>query len=329
LRVSEEFDPHSGIIVDKAILAIPAGRCAWATKPHGGCTMCGFNGPFSAKTKFTLNGKPWPHWLCALYVKRELRSVRNVPTVLCVFNGGSFLNPDEVPIRTQEYVADLAARHPHVVRLFIESRCEFVSKDRLLRLRNILGKTALEVGVGLESATDAVRNGLLNKGLTIDCYAAAIRAIRESGALALTYIFLKPPALSEQKAIEDAAESIRVAFEAGSHTVSLSCAMVQAGTPLYEKWRQREYRAPWLWSVVETIRQTAAFGPVRVGTFDDEPQPLEVPHNCGACDARVIKALECYRQTLDVAELLHETARCECACRKSWPALTRGEMGDV
>jgi radical SAM enzyme (TIGR01210 family) len=135
--------------------------------------------------------------------------------------------------------------------------------------------------------------------------------------------------MSEQEAIEDAVASIRFAFEAGSHTVSLSCATVQQGSLLCEKWRKREYRPPWLWSVVEVIRQTIALGPVRVGTFDDEPEPLDVPHNCGACDGRLSEALERYRQTMDAAVLVHETACCECTCRNTYLGLKTGETGDV
>ena len=314
VKVFREFDRQTNSQVNRLVLEIPAGRCGWYASPGGGCTMCGFNGPQSAKTRFTIGGKPWPHRLSRFYVSRLMANIPDGPAVMAVLHGGSFFNPIEVPPKLQEHIAGLAAGSEQVVRLFVESRCEHVRDESVARLRDLLCGKQLEIGVGLECVSDHLRNGVLNKGLTLSEFERAIRVMHNQGALAFTYVFLKPQGVTEAEAIWECVDTVRHAFEAGSDVVSISCGTVQGGTPLYDLWRKGKYRPPWLWSIVDVVEQCHEIGPVRVNTFDDDPMPVDYPRNCGQCDAAVNSLLNDYRRTMNAA-FLATAAMPACACK--------------
>jgi hypothetical protein len=94
--------------------------------------------------------------------------------------------------------------------------------------------------------------------------------------------------------------------------VSLSCAFVQENTPLHELYKLGQFQPPNLWSIIEVIEKTAHLGPVRIGSFDDEPPPIAKPHNCPNCNAVISCAIEKYRQTQDPKVF----AGLNCSCKK-------------
>jgi radical SAM enzyme (TIGR01210 family) len=77
------------------------------------------------------------------------------------------------------------------------------------------------------------------------------------------------------------------------------------------------WRPPWLWSVVEVLRQTAHLGHMDVGLSDEGMGPAMVAHNCPACSERVRRALARFNATADLQHL----AGLDCACRAQWRAL--------
>lgn len=326
MKYHTEFDPLVGRAIDRLILEIPAGRCSWYTASAGGCTMCGFNGPASAKTRFTIRGKPWQNWIARAYIRRMLSKGPDGLVVLAVFHGGSFFNPDEVPIVLQHDIAAKVRTSPRVARLLVESRCEYITDQNLSRLLESLQGKELEVGIGLESVTDRVRNGILNKGLDLREYERALKTLRAHGVASFTYVFLKPPGLTENESIAECIETVQYAFDAGSAVVSVSCGTVESGTKLYDVWRTGAYRPPWLWSIVEVIRRCRHIGPLRVSTFDDEPMPVDYPRNCGKCDLVVNTSLEDYRLTMDTASI--SDARMPiCDCKNEWSRCCDGILG--
>lgn len=315
---SFEYDPILNKSVTKFIIEIPAGKCAWAANHSGGCMMCGFNGRYSLKSKFTMRGKPWPNFLTKAFIHFQMRKVLfQTATILAVFNGGSFLNSNEVPIEIQKYIARLCVSNRNISRLFIESRCEFVTDKNLSIILDILGEKQLEIAIGLESKDDHIRNNILNKGLNLGTYEDAIATIHRNNAYAFTYVFLKPPFITERLAIEECIKTIQYAFDVGSDVVSISCGSVQKGSVLYDKWKQGNYRPPWLWSIAEIIKETHSIGFVRIGTFEDEPMPIDFPRNCGQCDNNINRYLDSFRESHDLLYI----SQCEnhnCRCKNEW-----------
>ena len=304
------YNPFQNKESRRLVLELPGRGCSWFKK-SGGCTMCGFSRKLEAiNQKWHLSASD----LIALYEIAALLTEFGKPELLSIFNGGSFFNEDEIPLETQLAIAEKVGKHPTLRHWFIESRPEFITRERVLRVRDALGDKKLEVGIGLEAATDKVREGYIRKGFNLSEYERAVRLLRSLGVLVSTYAFLKPLHLSEREAIEEAVKTVEYAFSAGSDEVSLSCAFIQEGTPMAEAYRYKEFKPPWLWSIIEVIQRTAHLGPVRIGSFSDSPLPIATPYNCPICSAEVMRVIERYNLSRDVGvfNLLG------CSCQNQW-----------
>jgi radical SAM enzyme (TIGR01210 family) len=157
--VDRVYDPFAKKIRPRLILNMPGRGCAWF-RSGGGCTMCGFN------QKLVRVNRRWKFSsfdLVGFFKIAELLSRPERPELLYIYNGGSFLNEDEIPLRTQVAIAEAVRMHPSLEVFFVESRPEFVTEERLIRLLDILGQKRLEVGIGLEAVTDRVREEYIHK----------------------------------------------------------------------------------------------------------------------------------------------------------------------
>lgn len=304
--VDQIYDFSARQIRKRLVLELPGKGCTWY-KTSGGCTMCGFNKKLdevNRRWKFSAAD------LMGFFKIADLLSQSEKPELLYIYNGGSFLNEKEIPLEVQLGIAKAVAKHSTLKVLFVESRPEFVTKERLIPLLDVLNGKRLEVGIGLEAVTEKVRNEYIHKGFPLTKYREAIEILKNHGVMVLTYVFLKPLGLSEREAIEEAIRTIKYAFEVGSDEISLSCAFIQEGTKMAEFYRRGEFRPPWLWSIVEVVRRTSHLGPVRVGSFKDEPPPIAIPHNCKKCSKKVEEALEKYNLTREIA--VFNNLNCEC-----------------
>lgn len=309
-KTDRVYNPFLDRVVKRLILEIPGRGCAWF-KESGGCTMCGFN------QKLETINKRWNFSasdLIAFYKIAESLNRDENPELLCIFNGGSFLNEEEVPLETQLAIAKAVHSHPKLRLLFVESRPEFVTNDRISQLLNFLQQKKLEIGIGLEAVTDKVREEYIHKGFNLTDYEKAVGVVKTHGAYLFTYVFLKPFHFSEKEAIEEAVRTIEYVFEKGADEVSLSCAFVQEGTQMAAAYKKGEFRPPWLWSIIEVVYRTAHLGPVRIGSFKDNPPPIDIPHNCPKCSQKVERALQEYNLSRDIS--IFDQLFCE--CKNQW-----------
>lgn len=309
-EVDTVYNPFSGKPEVRLGLNIPGRGCAWF-KQSGGCTMCGFNRKLEAIHKeWNLSASD----LVGLYKIADLLTRSKKPKILSVFNGGSLLNEDEIPLKTQLAIARMVRKHPTLEYLFIESRPEFITAERVSRVRDALGGKKMEIGIGLEAVTDRVREDYIRKGFNLVAYEKAVALLRSMGVYVFTYVFLKPLYLSEREAIEEAVKTTRYAFSVGSDEVSLSCAFVQEGTSMAEVYHQGKFKPPWLWSIIEVVRRTAHLGPVKIGSFNDNPLPIATPQNCPLCSKKALQAIEAYNNTRSISVF----DNLGCSCQKEW-----------
>ena len=308
------YEPSLKRDVREWVLLLPGlNLCSWYLTSKGGCTMCGFNGSASSKQEYAwvtkyFGGKALHamYWIGYWGIKKQN------PERLTIYNGGNFLNTGkevfgekpEIPFSLQESICCHVGKHPTIQKLFIESRPEFITSKNIPVLKRLLAGKTLQVGIGLESSNDRIRNGLLKKGTSLPAFEDAVAKLKEHGAKSLAYVFLKPINVDEDEAIIDAVATIRYCFEiAHVDEVSLSCAFIQKGTLMHKAYVGGTYKPPTLWSIVEVIRQTAKLGPVRLGTFEDDPTPIDVPKNCMECTDTVNRALDQYRNSFNPAVL--------------------------
>ncbi|MGC4116237.1 MAG: hypothetical protein QM765_16995 [Myxococcales bacterium] len=243
----------------RLIVILRASGCAWARKPGGGCTNCGFD-------QLTTHGEPVSSdelvaQLEASLAQAGLQGVGEVD----LYNSGSFFADPEVPPDARERILERIGREGGVRRVLVETRPEFVRAADLALARRLLGPRELEVGIGLESCDDRVRDVLINKGFGLPEFERAVAALAEHGARLLVYVLVKPLGLSEREAIEDVINTARYVFglckKLGvAARIALEPVFVAPGTKLEREFLAGRYQPPSLWSVVEILRRAHPLG---------------------------------------------------------------------
>lgn len=291
-------------------LLLPGSGCAWA-KTSAGCHMCGFK----VKIDQINRGKPASVTKLMTIFQLGKSLIRGKsPDSLSIYNGGSFLNDEEIPLEVQQKICREVERSSFIEQLIVESRPEFVTQNKIKLLTSILKSKKLKVAIGLEAVSDYVREVCINKGFSSKDYERAVEILKKNGAELSTYVFLKPIYLSEQESIEEAVRTTRYAFSLGSSEIMVESAFIQPKTKMEKLYLQGRFRPPWLWSIIEVVRRTSHLGPVYIGGFEDEPPPIATPHNCEMCSPRLMRSFRDYNESLDVS-FLHNGY---CVCKTEW-----------
>jgi len=166
--------------------------------------------------------------------------------------------------------------------------------------------------MGLESASDLIREHLIHKGFLFQDFVSASEMVHNLGGRVKAYLLLKPPLLTEGQALQDAIASARAAWPYAD-IISLNLCNVQRNTLVERMWERGGYRPPWLWSALEVLKASAGpiiCDPVGAGT-------RRGPHNCGQCDAALTEAIRKHDITQDTRPFddLH------CRCKEAWQEL--------
>jgi radical SAM enzyme (TIGR01210 family) len=294
----------------------------------GGCTMCG---EWSGSNLGTLVS-PEFHIAQFAAASADLVSRKDI-NWLRIYQEGSFLNEDEIAPEAREIILRLASHLRGIQRITIESRPEYLTADLTRLVREYTSSIELEIGIGLEAKDDFVRNVCIGKGTTLISYEKAVRVAHASNIIALAYVLIKPPFLSEQEAIDEAVETTKFAFETGFDEVYVQAASIHEWS-LSEMLASRGfYSPPWLWSVMEVVKQTAKLGKVKIGGLEYFPRPAKVAQNYSntkdhticQCSHDIWQVIQEFNATGNVA-LLSAVA---CSCQETWRALLRAAEDEL
>ncbi len=298
-----EPEALGGERVEAFVLILRTRGCYWADAK--GCSMCGYS-------KDTLGRSATPEEL-AEQLGRALERYGGQPYVK-VYTSGSFLDDREVdPVSRAKLAGAFAGR---ARRLLVETLPEFATAERVVPLKEAFGGE-LEVALGLESTDPTVLGKFVHKNAPPSAYLDAADRLRALGASPKAYLLLKPPYLTESEALADTVRSIA---EAAPHfdTLSVNPVHIQKGTVVEWLYRRDRYRLPWLWSVVEALREGARVrGSRRLVSFPTAGGLPRGPHNCGRCDRTVLAAIEeaSLSQEFEALESL------DCSCRSRWESV--------
>jgi len=127
--------------------------------------------------------------------------------VIEFLNDGSFFNfDDEFPTKFVlslfKEIHDLS----YVKRILIESRPEYITEDKIeLILKKLNKNQMLEIGIGLETSSDFIRNICIKKGYGNNEFNEALKVISKyrDRCHPVVYMVVKPAFLTELEAIED------------------------------------------------------------------------------------------------------------------------------
>lgn len=297
-----------GKAIKRVIIILRSTGCAWSLKEEGGCLMCGHLCGTSKGIKISAE-----NFVKQLDHEMGLYNFKNYP-MLCVYNSGSFFNTEEIPAKARKYIFNKINNTNGIKRLIIESRPEFITDDILDEIENLLPNIEVEIGVGLETSNDIIRDLCMNKGFDANDFIKLANRMKKRKTKLLTYVLLKPPFITESEAIEDACRTIKFAFNVGTDIVSLEPVSIQDFTIINFLYEAGYYRCPWIWSVLEVIKRSYKLGFVRLGGFEFFPLPKIFTHNCEKCNEKMIRAIQDFNRTYNI----NVFDNLSCSCKKYW-----------
>ncbi|MFC2142067.1 archaeosine biosynthesis radical SAM protein RaSEA [Acidobacteriota bacterium] len=282
--------------------------CGW--KKSGGCTMCGFwtetsQGKDIVKTEdFVIQ---FQKTLAEIDITRY--------PILCLYNAGSVLNESEFPFQALEKIFSKIIQFPSIKRVVLESRIEYVDPAKIKFLEKKLQGKELIIASGLESSNDIVRDLCIHKGISQNKFESYIEKTKSNGINARVYLLIKPLFLTEAEAIEDAVSSTEYLLNLEVNDIHYETMTIEENTLAYELFRKKNYHVPWLWSIIEIIRQVSPDVHPFISPFLYIADSIAVPHNCTLCSESITKALLVdYCSSLDPSIL----SNLECSCSSEW-----------
>jgi radical SAM enzyme (TIGR01210 family) len=205
---------------------------------------------------------------------------RHLP-VLCLYNSGSTLNPEELPEEALAGILRDVAQRDGIRKVVLESRPEYCSPEKIAWIRKRLGGKGLEIAMGLESSNDQILSMALNKGFNSEGFRSMAAKIRGYVSIRI-YLLLKGPFLTEQEAVDDAVSSIEFARALEPEEIHLEPATLQKKTLLHLLHDGGLYSLPWLWSIHEVLRRAGGDAGIYVSPFNHMPRPFRIPQGPGA-----------------------------------------------
>jgi len=291
--------------------------CAHARSDSGGCTMC----------SYLLDGvqeRPTSEEIISQFhnALSELDG-KQAPLSVKIYTSGSFLDEEEVPPEARIGILNSIAQDERIREVVLESRPEYLTDSILSNVRVILGDRIVEIGIGLESSSDTVRSICINKRFDLQMFKNALKTAKNYNIGMRAYVLLKPPLLTERDALQDALSTIEEAKTLGVTTVSLNPVNVQRDTLVEKLWTRGNYRPPWLWSVLEVIRETSKTADEWVKIICDPVAggKRRGAHNCGNCDNTIVDAIREFSLTQDSTVLENLT----CDCINQWKHVLKHE----
>jgi hypothetical protein len=239
-----------------------------------------------------------------------------------VYNSGNFLNEAEIPAAAQLAIVARIAQEEAVRVLLVESRPEYITAESLSRLAKSIARPqspALEIGIGLESANDSIREGYLQKGISRKAFERSVNLLREAGADLLAYVMLKAMPMSDQDALHDVVSTTEFVHETASRygvraRIALQPTFVVPGTGLAVDFLAGRYVPPSLRLVVEAVHRLAPFGDLVVGLWDEGLHPLAVPDACIECRECLLSSLQEFNRSQDIRGLCFAECPADTKC---------------
>jgi hypothetical protein len=185
------------------------------------------------------------------------------PDLLALYNDGSFFADREITgDQRLELAAWVSARGFR--RLVVESLPQFMTPARLTPFLATLAPTGLTVGVGLQSATDLVREICVNTSFGLDVFEQALAVALRLGVRVKTYVMVKPPFLLEHEAIADVDASAKYLAARGADNLTLCPTRIADHTLAALLFQYGLFTPPDLWTVAAAVEVASAHMECRV-----------------------------------------------------------------
>lgn len=342
LEINKFF--YNSKTVDRVMVVLRANGCEHYKK-DGGCSMCShFNGTDRMAKITTEDYKmQWQNIINGSCIEENVKFNLNDYPVVCIYNLGSLLNETEISKEAVRYIFKSLNEFDGVEKAIIESRAEYVTDETINNIANVYHKGIVEVGIGVESTNNIIREVCHHKGIDdISIIRNSVNILHKYNFRALAYINFKPIFLTEEEAIYDAIQTAIDCFEMGFDAVSIEPTSLQEFSLANHLYQLGQYRVPWLWSIRDVVqgiydKMNGKKIDIRLGGYFDE-QVLSgsqgagfeskneiFPHmtslNCDKCSNEFIECIKKFNMTYNINEL-YKVNNCD-RCYNIWQDVKR------
>ncbi|ACV24614.1 archaeosine biosynthesis radical SAM protein RaSEA [Methanocaldococcus fervens] len=290
---------------------------------EGGCLMCSYLMDSSPEKITAENLINQFNYAIEKY-KEKLKELKDFSVK--IFTSGSFLDDREVSKEVRVYIIKKLSEFDNLKEVAIESRAEFIDEEKLKEIRKYLNVN-VEIGVGIESFNEEIREKAINKGITNEQIIKAIELAEKYNIGIKAYLFIKPLFITEKEAIEDAIYSANKCIELGCSRISFCPATVHKGSLMEYFFNKNQYRPPFLWSIIEILKEVKENNPNALIMCDTSGVGSERgAHNIYGCRCnKIIKEkIEKFTLTQDLSVL-----NIDCECKKIWEAYIEAESKNI
>lgn len=318
---------YEGKTVDRVMIVLRSNGCQHY-KTNGGCSMCAhLNGaPLMEKITHENYVMQWNSVVDGSFNESATTEFNlNDYPVVCVYNLGSLLNPEEISFETVKYIFASLNEYKGVKKVIIESRAEYVTEEALSAIREVYDGI-VEVGIGVESTNYLVRELCHHKAIDdTKIITDAVDMLHKFNMKALAYVNFKPVFLTESEAIDDAIKtSVDCFSKFHFDAVSVEPTSLQENSLANFMYDLGLYRVPWLWSLRDIIHGiydeigTQKLD-IRLGGYFDEEVlsgsqgtgfadrneifPHMTSSNCSHCTNEFVDAIKQFNMSYDVKDL--------------------------
>ncbi|MBU2406590.1 MAG: hypothetical protein KKA26_01250, partial [Nanoarchaeota archaeon] len=291
---------------EQPLFWLPTVGCSYARSKFGGCTMCNYGGAIVKLSDEILLRK---------FVETLEDPVIKAFPNLNYGGQGSFFDDSEHSPNLRKRMLEEVAKREWVKRFACESRPEFITEDKIKQMRDILDDKKIEIGLGLESTTCIVREGIINKNFNEEAYSNFLDYAKEFDLEISLDVMFKPNVLTEKEAIEDVVKTIKDILKDVDEThpikwIILMVMNIKPNTLIEWEYKKGLYQPPLLWSVVEILKRLTnrerKF--IKIAGFDSGIKPLKYATNEDETTNEFISVLKTFGSNHDF-KLIEELSK--------------------
>ncbi len=295
----------------RLMIVLRTAGCAY-DKDNAGCTMCDFK-------RHAVNPQQVNSRVLASQLEYAMNQAEFGPDAVSqidLLTLGSFLHDKEVPDDFRRESFSSFSRIEGLQKVVIESRSPYIKEKKLIELRELLRvDQILEIGLGIESSNEFIRNEVMHKNLTDSHIRKVVETTARAGTEFLAYLLIGSMGLTESEMVKDAVDSASyVADLCGraktNFRIAFEPVFITHGTKLEEMYLQGDYKLINLWRVVDVIKRTTHLGTVFVGLSDEGLSSNRTPSGCPACTDKLKHAIEQFNGSQSLSEF--DGLKCEC-----------------
>lgn len=282
------------------------------------CTMCPFTNETLYRHTDALTARDYINQFLNAFVHDALDDY----DMVCVYNDGNFFSDQELPAEARRFLYNAVAAS-RCDMLTVESLPQFITLGILDEAASLLAPKKLSVGIGLQSAAPVVRELCVNTSFTNQQFEAVVARLQVRGCVTKVYVMVKPPFLTEAEGVADAVASVRYARSLGITSITLCPTRVSPNTVVEKLYNTGAYTPPWLWSIVEILRQTHCEADARVACINLRGTDFQSihPSNCEQCSDEVVNAIEQFNVDRDIEAI----TAFRCACQDDYRAVIEAD----